>query len=236
MERESGGRVAAARDFRSWGVSATSPVLGGRISIFSARLYTTSLPRSHSAPRPAAPNAAVFMQTSAGAECQHARTQPARQPLGLRTLQRVPREHPAASRLASVRCMRLYSGSCFCWLSLLFQRYRCKNKSRSFIVHTSSLFRRLSMTSVTPWLPTNPAVCVHTLVCRQGSLTRAIRLNLIASPSAVNHHAASHAQALFRQDISSILEQHYLPPNTWCRISQCLEQYSNNCIHLLSVT
>jgi hypothetical protein len=40
-------------------------------------------------------------------------------------------EHPASSRLASMRCMRLHSCSCsFC----------CQNKTRSFIVQTSSLF------------------------------------------------------------------------------------------------
>ena len=96
----------------------------------------------------------LIQRARVGVSVSYCRTQPARQPLGLRTLQRVPREHPVPSRLALVRCMRLYSGSCFCRLSLLGRWCRCKNKSRSFIVHTSSLFRRLSMMSVTPWLPT----------------------------------------------------------------------------------
>ena len=139
------------------------------------------------------------------------RTQPARQPLGLRTLQRVPREHPVPSRLALVRCMRLYSGSRFCWSSLLFQRYRCKNKSRSFIVHTSSLFRRPSTKSVTPWLPTDPAFYItYSFVACSSRFTHQGHQTEAKTVSFFCHHTANNIQALLRQNVFSVLKQFQL--------------------------
>jgi hypothetical protein len=67
-------------------------------------------------------------------------------------------EHLVASRLAWRPCMRLYSSSCGSFGSPV-----ARPNKRPFIVHTSSLFMRLSTKSVTPWLPTVP--CVLSLSC-----------------------------------------------------------------------